>query len=163
MTRRHLPLRVQLLDKRHRKSPYLRTAQNGREVVKATIRRTGVEKVRASGHSYGGMTLSEMAAFCGEYVESMVLQDPSGIAPHDLRFGDLWNNELKPASSHFRGLENLPADAMKNVFRHITDNPVLAIREGAGLRNPDIRPHLEAAREKGIKTGLLMLGQSSIF
>ena len=75
MTRRHLPLRVQLLDKRHRKSPYLRTAQSGREVVKAAIRRTGVEKVRASGHSCGGMTLSEMAAFCGEYVESMVLQD----------------------------------------------------------------------------------------
>jgi pimeloyl-ACP methyl ester carboxylesterase len=163
MTRRHLPLRVQLLDKRHRKSPYLRTAQNGREVVEATIRRTGVEKVRASGHSYGGMTLTEMSAFCGEYVESMVLQDPSGIAPHDLRLGDLWNNELKPASSHFRGIENLPPDAMKNVFRHITDNPVLAIREVVGLRNPDIRPHLEAAKEKGIKIGLLILGQSAIF
>ncbi len=163
MTHRHLPLRVQLLDKRHRKSPYLRTAQNGREVVKAAIRRTGVEKVRASGHSYGGMTLSEMAAFCGEYVESMVLQDPSGIAPHDVRFGDLWNNELKPSSSHFRGLENLPQDAMKNVFRHITDNPVLAIREVVGLRNPDIRPHLEAAKDKGIKIGLLILGQSAIF
>jgi hypothetical protein len=163
MTDRHLPLRVQLLDKRHRKSPYLRTAQNGREVVKSTIRRTGVERVRASGHSYAGMTLPEMAAFCGEYVESMVLQDPSGIAPHDVRFGDLWNNELKPASSHFRGLENLPPDTMKNTFRHIIDNPVLAIREVTGLRNPDIRPHLEAAKEKGIKVGLLILGQSAIF
>ncbi len=163
MTRRNLPLRVQLLDKRHRKSPYLRTAQNGREVVKATMRRTGVERVRASGHSYGGMTLSEMAAFCGEYVESMVLQDPSGIAPHDLRLGDLWNNELKSAPSHFRGLENMPPDAMRNVFRHITDNPVLAIREVVGLLNPDIRPHLGAANEKGIKIGLLILGQSAIF
>ena len=52
---------------------------------------------------------------------------------------------------------------MKNVFRHITDNPVLAIREVVGLLNPDIRPHLEAAKEKGIKTGLLILGQSAIF
>lgn len=162
-THRHLPPRVQLLDKRHRKSPYLRTAQNGRAVVKATMRRTGVKQVRASGHSYAGMTLSEMAAFCGEYIESMVLQDPSGIAPHDVRFGDLWNKELKPASSYFLGLENAPPNTMRNVFRHITDNPLLSIREAVGLLNPDIRPHLDAAKEKGIKVGLLILGRSAIF
>jgi len=162
-THRHLPLRVQLLDKRHRDSPYLRTAQNGRAVVKATIRRTGVEKVRASGHSYGGMTLPQMAAFCGEYIDSMVLQDPSGIAPHDVKFSDLWNEELKPATSHFRNFEHLPPDTMKNVARHILDNPVLAFREMVGLRNPDMRPHLSAAKEKGIKVGLLILGQSRIF
>jgi len=163
MTHRHLPLRVQLLDKRHRESPYLRTAQNGRAVIRATIRRTGVERVRASGHSYGGMTLPEMAAFCGEYIESMVLQDPSGIAPHDLRLSDLWNKELRPASSHFRKLEHMPPNTMKNVLRHITDNPVLSIREIVGLRNPDMRPHLAKAKEKGIKVGLLILGQSAIF
>ncbi|MBX7431791.1 hypothetical protein JDV09_06665 [Mycobacterium sp. Y57] len=162
-THRHLPLRVQLLDARHRRSPYLRTAQNGRAVIKATIRRTGVEKVQASGHSYGGMTLPEMAAFCGEYVESMILQDPSGIAQHDVRLGDLWNEELKRASAHFRALENPPPDMMKNVIRHITDNPLLAIREVVGLRNPDIRPNLAAAREKGVNVGLLVLGRSAIF
>jgi hypothetical protein len=162
-THRRLPLRAQLFDKRHRNSPYLRTAQNGREVVKATIRRTGVEKVRASGHSYAGLTLSEMAAFCGEYVESMVLQDPSGIGPHDVRLGDLWNKELKASSSFFRGIEHMPPSTMRNVLRHITDNPVLSIREVVGLRNPDIRPHLAAAKEKGLKVGLLILGQSSIF
>ncbi len=162
-THRHLPLRVQLLDKRHRDSPYLRTAQNGREVVMATIRRTGVEKVRASGHSYAGMTLPEMAAFCGEYLESMVLQDPSGIGGHDVRLGDLWHKELRPASGHFRTLEHMPPDAMKNVVRHITDNPLLALREVVGLRAPDIRPRLQAAKDKGIKVGLLILGQSAIF
>ncbi|MGO9383886.1 MAG: hypothetical protein ACLP4W_17800 [Mycobacterium sp.] len=162
-THRHLPLRVQLLDNRHRRSPYLRTAQNGRAVVQATIRRTGVEKVRASGHSYAGMTLSEMAAYCGEHIESMVLQDPSGIGPHDLRLGDLWNKELRASSSFFRRIEHMPPHTMRNVFRHITDNPVLSIREVVGLRNPDLRPHLDAAKEKGLKVGLLILGQSSIF
>jgi hypothetical protein len=94
----------------------------------------------------------------------MVLQDPSGIAPHDLRLGDLWNNELKPAPSHFfRGIENMPPNATRNFFRHITDNPVLSLREIVGLRNPDIRPHLDAAKQKGIKVGLLILGRSSIF
>jgi hypothetical protein len=163
MTHRHLPLRVQLLDARHRKSPYLRTAQNGRAVIKAVIRRTGVERVRASGHSYAGMTLPEMAAFSGEYIESMVLQDPSGIAPHDLRLSDLWRKELMPASSYFRKLEHMPPDTMKNVLRHITDNPVLSLREILGLRNPDIRPHLAKAKEKGIKVGLLTLERSAIF
>ena len=57
----------------------------------------------------------------------------------------------------------MPPDTMKNVLRHITDNPVLSIREAVGLRNPDIRPHLAAAKEKGIKVGLLILGQSAIF
>ncbi len=162
-THRHLPLHVQLLDKRHRNSPYLRTAQNGREVVKATIRRTGVEKVRASGHSYAGMTLSQMAAFCGEYIESMVFQDPSGIGRHDVKLGDLWHKELRPAASHFLALEHMPPDAIRNLVRHITDNPLLAIREVVGLRSPDIRPHLHAAKERGIKVGLLILGESAIF
>jgi pimeloyl-ACP methyl ester carboxylesterase len=163
MTHRHVPLRVQLLDARHRKSPYLRTAQNGRAVIKAVIRHTGVDRVRASGHSYGGLTLPEMAAHCGEYVESMVLQDPSGIGPHDVRLGDLWSKELMPASSYFRTLEHMPPDTMKNVLRHITDNPVLSLREILGLRNPDSRPHLAAAREKGTRVGLLILGRSAIF
>lgn len=162
-THRHLPPHVQLLDHRHRNSPYLRTAQNGREVVKAAIRRTGVERVRASGHSYAGLTLSTMAAFCGEHLESMVLQDPSGIAPHDLRLGELWNQELRPALSHFLGLDHLPKNTMKNVVRHITDNPLLSLREVVGLRNPDMRPHLDAAKAKGIKVGLLVLGKSAIF
>ncbi|HTY27034.1 MAG TPA: hypothetical protein VMD51_02660 [Mycobacterium sp.] len=162
-THRHLPVWVQLFDHRHRNSPYLHTAQNGREVVKATIRRTGVEKVRASGHSYAGMTLSQMAAFCGEHLESMVLQDPSGIAGHDLKLGELWNKELKPAMSHFLGLDDMPHNTMQNVVRHITDNPVLSLREVVGLRNPDMRPHLDAAKRKGIKVGLLVLGKSAIF
>jgi pimeloyl-ACP methyl ester carboxylesterase len=162
-THRHLPLRVQLLDARHRKSPYLRTAQNGRAVIKAVIRHTGVDRVRASGHSYGGLTLPEMAAYCGEYVESIVLQDPSGIGPHDVRLGDLLSKELLPASSYFRKLEHMPPDTMKNVLRHITDNPILSLREILGLRNPDMRPHLAAAKEKGIKAGLLILGRSAIF
>jgi len=163
MTHRHLPLRVQLLDARHRKSPYLRTAQNGRAVIKAVIRRTGVERVRASGHSYGGLTLPEMAGFSGEYVESIVLQDPSGIGPHDVKFGELLLKELMPASSYFLKNEHMPQDTMKNVIRHITDNPVLSAREIIGLRHPDIRPHLAAAKEKGIKVGLLVLGRSAIF
>ncbi|MEB3982031.1 hypothetical protein OQ968_12230 [Mycobacterium sp. 663a-19] len=163
MTHRHLPLRVQLLDARHRKSPYLRTAQNGRAVIKAVIRRTGVEQVRASGHSYGGMTLPEMAAFAGEYIESMVLQDPSGIGRHDIRLCALVRKELMPASLHFLRLEDMPPDTMKNVLRHITDNPVLSIREVVGLKNPDIRPHLTAAKAKGVKVGLLVLGRSAIF
>lgn len=163
MTHRHLPLRVQLLDARHRKSPYLRTAQNGRAVIKAVIRRTGVERVRASGHSYGGLTLPEMAAFSGEYVESIVLQDPSGIGPHDVKFGTLLQKELMPASSYFLKQDNMPPDTMKNVLRHITDNPVLSLREITGLHHPDIRPHLAAAKEKGIKVGLLVLGRSAIF
>ena len=162
-THRHLPLRVQLLDHRHRNSPYLRTAQNGREVVKATIQRTGVDRVRASGHSYAGMTLSQMAAFCGEHLESMVLQDPSGIAPHNLKLTELWEKELKPSMSHFLGLDNMPQNTMRNVIRHVTENPVLSLREVVGLRNPDMRPHLEAAKQKGIKVGLLVLGKSSIF
>lgn len=162
-THRHLPLRTQILDQRHRKSPYLRTAQNGRAVVQATIRRTGVDKVRASGHSYAGLTLTEMAAFCGHYVESMVLQDPSGIAPHDLRIKDLWQMELKEVSSHFRTLEHMPPDTMKNVLLHILDNPILSMREVVGLRNPDLRPNLRAAKQHGIKVGLLILGKSSIF
>ncbi len=162
-THRHLPVWVQLLDHRHRNSPYLHTAQNGREVVKATIRRTGVDKVRASGHSYAGLTLSQMAAFCGEHLESMVLQDPSGIAEHDLKLGELWNSELKPAMAHFLGLDDMPHNAMQNVVRHITDNPMLSLREVIGLRNPDMRPHLEAAKRKGIKVGLLVLGKSAIF
>ena len=162
-THRHLPLSVQLLDPRHRNSPYLRTAQNGRAVVKATMRRTGVDKVRASGHSYAGMTLSQMAAFCGEYLESMVLQDPSGIAPHDLKLGELWNDELKPAMSHFLGLDNMPQNTMRNVVRHVIDNPLLSLREVVGLQNPDMRPHLDAAKQKGIKVGLLVLGKSTIF
>jgi len=163
MTHRHLPLRVQLLDARHRKSPYLRTAQNGRAVIKAVINHTGVQRVRASGHSYGGLTLPEMAAYCGEYVESMVLQDPSGIGPHDVKLSDLWFKELMPASSYFLKREHMPPDTMKNVLRHITDNPVLSLREILGLRNPDMRPHLAAAKEKGIKVGLLILGRSAIF
>ncbi|MCB0934585.1 MAG: hypothetical protein KDB55_01040 [Mycobacterium sp.] len=163
MTHRHLPVWVQLLDHRHRNSPYLHTAQNGREVVKATIRRTGVDRVRASGHSYAGMTLSTMASFCGEHLESMVLQDPSGIAQHDLKLGELWNKELKPAMSHFLGLDDMPDNSMQNVVRHVTDNPLLSLREVVGLRNPDMRPHLEAAKRKGIKVGLLVLGRSAIF
>ena len=163
MTHRHLPLRVQLLDARHRKSPYLRTAQNGRAVIKAVLRHTGVERVRASGHSYGGLTLPEMAAFSGEYIESMVLQDPSGIGPHDVKLRELLLKELMPSSSYFLKHEHMPADTMKNVLRHITDNPVLSVREVIGLRNPDLRPHLAAAKEKGIKVGLLVLGRSAIF
>ena len=162
-THRHLPLRVQLFDHRHRNSPYLRTAQNGRAVVKATLQRTGVDRVRASGHSYAGLTLSQMAAFCGEHLESMVLQDPSGIAPHDLKLAELWEKELRPSMAHFLGLENMPQNTMRNVIRHVTDNPVLSLREVVGLRNPDMRPHLEAAKNKGIRVGLLVLGRSAIF
>ena len=143
--------------------PTCNTAQNGREVVKATIRRTGVDRVRASGHSYAGMTLSTMASFCGEHLESMVLQDPSGIAQHDLKLGELWNKELKPAMSHFLGLDDMPDNSMQNVVRHVTDNPLLSLREVVGLRNPDMRPHLEAAKRKGNQVGLLVLGRSAIF
>jgi hypothetical protein len=104
-----------------------------------------------------------MAAFCGEHLESMVLQDPSGIAPHNLKLAELWEKELKPSMSHFLGLDDMPQNTMRNVIRHVTENPVLSLREVVGLRNPDIRPHLEAAKQKGIKVGLLVLGKSSIF
>ena len=104
-----------------------------------------------------------MASFCGEHLESMVLQDPSGIAQHDLKLGELWNKELKPAMSHFLGLDDMPDNTMQNVVRHVTDNPLLSLREVVGLRNPDMRPHLEAAKRKGIKVGLLVLGRSAIF
>ena len=65
--------------------------------------------------------------------------------------------------SHFLGLDNMPQNTMRNVLRHVTENPVLSLREVVGLRNPDMRPHLEAAKQKGIKVGLLVLGKSAIF
>ena len=104
------------------------------------------------------MTLSTMASFCGEHLESMVLQDPSGIAQHDLKLGELWNKELA-GDVALPGLDDMPDNSMQNVVRHVTDNPLLSLREVVGLRNPDMRPHLEAAKRKGIKVGLLVLGR----
>ena len=67
----------------------------------------------------------------------MVLQDPSGIAPHNLKLAELWEKELKPSMSHFLGLDNMPQNTMRNVVRHVTENPLLSLREVVGLRNPE--------------------------
>ena len=160
------PLHLPLISPKHRKSPYLRHAQNGRQVSLAVMEHTSTEQVRISGHSYGGLTVTEFIAEFPELIESVVLQDPAGLDINRINFAKLWSHELKPAGRYIADdLDNLPANTKENSIKRLTGNFPHALREGLGLVLPrsDMKQNLKKARELGVPVGLLLLGKSALF
>lgn len=155
-----------LYDSQLRKSPYIWHAKNGLQVAKAVLRHTGRDKIRVSGHSYGGHTVTHLAAHRPDLIESVVLEDPSGPVTHSIKPKKLIEKELKPALQIMgEDLDMLPPNTKERSIRRITDHGIHAARELLGLARvrPEFRVNLLAAREAGVPVGLMTLSRSAIF
>ncbi len=160
------PVLRPLYDSRLRKSPYIWHAKNGLQVAKAVLQHTGKDKLRVSGHSYAGHTVTHMVSHMPKLFKSAVLEDPSGPITHDVKPIELVQKELLPALQIMgEDLHMLPPNTRERSIRRITDHGIHAGRELIGLRTirPDFRKNLKEMRDAGVPVGLLLLSRSAIF